>query len=79
MKNINVHILESGGRLKPYSTRIRKKDDEAIAVIVKKIPVSEVAIVFYDKPEGTITQPGMVVYIPYTKEVFVLSNPEFQS
>lgn len=76
--SVNNFVLIAGGRLGKYKNRILENADESAEIIGKKIPLTDVDVVFYDNPSLVIPHIGIGGYTQNANLVFMPLNPEFK-
>lgn len=59
MNNINIHILNSSGKLTNTEKRIKQTTEKSVARIVKLIPINNVDIVVAEDPQSAIPEIGI--------------------
>lgn len=75
--NITPHVLLGSGRLTPFAEEIKQEFNQAVAKIIKKLPVSNVDVVIYNNPEGAIPEIGIGGYTPNAHLIFVSLDTQF--
>lgn len=74
---VNAHILLGKGCLIPHQDLIKKRFDELIPKVQKKLHLDNVDVVIYDNPEGAIPEIGIGGYAPNSHLIFVSLDPQF--
>lgn len=77
--NVKIHILKATRRLTPFANDINKEVRSSIKKIKKKLPISDVDLVFYDHPERTIKGFGIGGYTANAHTIFIYLDPAFKN
>jgi uncharacterized protein YjaZ len=77
--SINLYILKSSGKLKPFIKQIEKEFYDTIDKISRTIPVSEIDVVVYDNPAGIIQDQGIGGYTPFSYLVMLSIDSNFSN
>lgn len=59
MNNINIHILNSSGKLSSIEKKIKQTTEKGITRIVKTLPITDVDIVVVEDPQSAIPEIGI--------------------
>lgn len=78
-KDINIFVLEGSKRILPYKDLIVKTATKAVDLIFKRIPISDVDVVFYDNPRGVIPEIGMGGQARTSNVIFITLDPNFNN
>lgn len=59
MNNINIHILNSSGKLSNIEKKIKQTTEKSVTRIVKFLPITDVDIVVAEDPQSAIPEIGI--------------------
>ena len=76
---INLKFADNSDRLNPFKQKIEKVFHNSIEKIISKIPVDNVVVVVWDRPESCIPEIGIGGYAPNATSLEVYMNPEFSN
>ena len=75
--NVNLHLLNASGSLDLFAEEIKNTFPKAVDTISKKIDISNIDVVAYDNPSGTIPEFGIGGYAINANLIFVSLDPKF--
>lgn len=77
MNNINTHIMQTSGKLKPFLTQIEEVMVNYLPRLTERLGVSDIDIVFCDDASRAIPETGVGGFAHHKHFVMIYIDPDF--